>query len=59
MAKLVLEVQSRETETESLDDSVIKQEENEDTPKVHVSYKSQSIKTHGIGERYYEKCLIL
>lgn len=36
LAKLVLEVQNRQTSLESADDSIIKQEENEDTPKVHV-----------------------
>ncbi|XP_063418686.1 uncharacterized protein LOC134701461 [Mytilus trossulus] len=41
LAKLVLEVQNRQTSLESADDSIIKQEENEDTPKVHVNHNNE------------------
>ena len=40
MAKLVMEIQSRQTDVELAEDPVIKQVENEDTPKVHVGHEN-------------------
>jgi hypothetical protein len=40
MAKLVMEIQSRQTDMELAEDPVIKQVENEDTPKVHVGHEN-------------------
>lgn len=40
MAKLVMEIQSRQTDLEVVEDHVIKQVENEDTPKINVGHEN-------------------